>query len=1025
MKEKFFIFITGSLLLSGITLAQIPDIRFEKYTMQDGLTQNSTGTLLKDNRGFLWIGTGWGLNRYDGRVIKQYNKIGENFLPDLHINSLAEDEAGNIWIATSNGLSCMNPYTEKFTNYIEGTGPQTIPHSFCYVDVDKQKNIWVADSYGISLFNKETKTFITFPVTTAGKDTRINRYIDLFFEDSKGRFWLGTSYGIKLFDRSTKTYQSYHFEDLDAESFAKNATQGIYEDKDGNIWVGTWNAGLLKFNPDKNIFENFVLTGKPFGFLNNVHDVNGITLNNHYYLLLATGTGLVLADPQKLRPGELPIEKIIEEPGDADKHSLNGRSNILKDDHGKSNILKDGQNIYWISGLKELVKIDLSSQVVQWKLLPDKSFSNATIFHIIPDIKEPQQKVFLTTTAGWWKYDLATQAFSKHILPEGFEELLENINRFTITENGYWFTSQLGVGFYNPATNLVKDISSLATEKKDNKVRTGLICKDNQERIWFSVYRSGIRIYDPKTEKLISLFADSTKPDNLYGKSIFDMKQAVDGSIFLTSGEKVYHIDPENFSFTITAPEKMTLSSAERIGPRRILFDKKNRALLLSQQRIYIIQNGKLLQLYPRSGFADFIMDNFLQDGNGDFWVDTNLGLFKTDTAFKEWVNMSDKIFAGAVDGISEIFRTNNDEFILASAGKIGVFSLHELSKNSTAPVVIINRLKTGNTEQYLVSLEQKSWNVSFKDAIEIEVSAINFSNEKGNRVYYQLEGRDHEWKELTGNPVIRYDQLPPGNYIFKAKAMNGDAVWSKETVLSFKVLPPFWRTWWFIGIVIIAIAASLYAVYRYRLTKALELEKMRTRIATDLHDDIGATLSSISFYSEAVKQKAKEKIPEIASILDKMGETSRSMVSSMSDIVWAINPGNDDMGKMLNRMQSHAVELCVIKNVVLLVDADEKVRHLKPQLEQRKNIYLIFKEALNNALKYSGCARVWLTLKYNNNLFSMQLKDDGKGFDTNKEFMGNGLMNMQRRAAEIDGAFTVASEVNKGTTITLTVRIT
>jgi ligand-binding sensor domain-containing protein len=469
--------------------------------------------------------------------------------------------------------------------------------------------------------------------------------------------------------------------------------------------------------------------------------VNAITLNNHYYLLLATGTGPVLADPQKLSPDKLPVEKMIEEPDDANNHSINTKLKILKDD----------QNIYWVSGQNGLVKIDLSSQVFQWKILPDKSFSNTKIFHVIPDIKESQQKVFLTTTEGWWKYDLATQLFSKHTLPKGFENLLGNINHFITTENGYWFTSQLGVGFYDPAANRVKDISPLVTEKIDNKIRTGLICKDNQGRIWFSVYRSGIRIYDPKTGKLVTLFADSTKPDNLYGKSIFDMKEAADGSIFLTSGEKVYHIDPENFSFIISAPEKTTLSSVERTGPREILFDIKNRTLILSQQRIYRIQNEKLLQLYPRSGFADFIMDNFLEDGNGDFWVTTNLGLFKTDTAFKEWVNMSDKISAGSLDNIEEIFKTGNDEFILTTAGKIGFFSLHTLGKNNTAPVVVINRLRTGNTEQYLVSLKQRSWNVSFKDAIEIEVSAINFSNEKGNRIYYQLEGRDNDWKELTG----------------------------------------------------------------------------------------------------------------------------------------------------------------------------------------------------------------------------------------------------------------------------------
>ena len=980
--------------------------------MQDGLTQNSTGALLKDSRGFLWIGTSWGLNRYDGRVIKEYNKIGANFLPDLYINSVAEDEAGNIWVATANGLSCMNPYTEKFTNYIEGTGPQTIPHSFCNVYADKQKNIWIADSYGISLFNKETKTFTTFPVTTAGRDTRINRYISIFFEDSKGRFWLATSYGVKLFDRSTKTYKSYYFEDTDEQSVGKNATQGIFEDKAGNIWAGTWNGGLLKFNPDKNIFENFHPIGEPFGLLNSVHDINAITLNNHYYLLLATGAGLVLADPQKLSPGKLPIEKIIEEPDDAGNQTLSG----------KSKILKDNQPIYWISGQNGLVKIDLSSQVFQWKILPDKSFSHTAIYHVIPDIKEPQQKVFLTTTEGWWIYDMANQVFSKHILPKGFERLLGNINHFIATENGYWFTSQLGVGFYNPGTNQVKDISSLVTEKIDNKVRTGLICKDKQGRIWFSVYRSGIRIYDPKTEILIPLFADSTKRDNLYGKSIFDMKQAVDGSILLTSGEKVYQINSENFSFNLAGPEKTTISSIERIGPRKILFDKKNRTLVLSQQHIYMFQNGKLIQLYPRPGFADFIMEDFFQDGKGDFWVDTNLGLFKTDTAFKEWVNMSDKIPAGSFDDISEIFRTDNDEFILTTSGKIGVFSLHELSKNNTAPAVIINRLRTGNTEQYLVSLKQQQWNVSFKDAIEIEVSAINFSNEKGNRIYYQLEGRDNDWKELTGNPVIRYDQLPPDNYIFKVKARNGDAVWSKETILSFKVMPPFWRTWWFISLAILATAGILFVIYRYRLQKALEMERLRTRIATDLHDDIGATLSSISMYSQAVKTQLKEKNPHLENVLDKMGENSRDMVNSMSDIVWAINPENDEGEKLIQRMENYARDICAVKGVQLKFEADDKIKSLRLPLEHRKNIYLIFKESLNNALKYSCAKNIMVSVGKNGNEIILTIQDDGKGFNPETVKKGNGLKNLYTRATEINGQIKIISAENKGTTIELTV---
>jgi signal transduction histidine kinase len=215
-------------------------------------------------------------------------------------------------------------------------------------------------------------------------------------------------------------------------------------------------------------------------------------------------------------------------------------------------------------------------------------------------------------------------------------------------------------------------------------------------------------------------------------------------------------------------------------------------------------------------------------------------------------------------------------------------------------------------------------------------------------------------------------------------------------------------------------IGGIVYFFYRYRLQKALQLERMRTRIATDLHDDIGATLSSISFYSEAVHQKTKNKLPEVSMILEKMGETSRTMVSSMSDIVWAINPQNDDMGKMLDRMQSYARELSALTEKTLHLSIDERARHLRPQLEQRRNIYLIFKEALTNALKYSDCSQISITVMMKGNRFHLLIADDGKGFEASEERDGNGIKNMQRRAADIGAAFKIISEKNKGTRINL-----
>jgi signal transduction histidine kinase len=197
-------------------------------------------------------------------------------------------------------------------------------------------------------------------------------------------------------------------------------------------------------------------------------------------------------------------------------------------------------------------------------------------------------------------------------------------------------------------------------------------------------------------------------------------------------------------------------------------------------------------------------------------------------------------------------------------------------------------------------------------------------------------------------------------------------------------------------------------------------MEKLRTRIATDLHDDIGATLSSISMYSLAVKTQLKEKNQQLENVLDKMGENSRDMVNSMSDIVWAINPDNDDGEKLLRRMENYATDICAAKNIRLNFTADEKLKTTVLPLEHRKNIYLVFKEAVNNAVKYSDARNIWVHLSVQNKHFTMNINDDGKGFDEATVKKGNGLKNMKTRTAEINGKIVFAAVPEKGTTITL-----
>jgi ligand-binding sensor domain-containing protein len=236
--------------------AQLSETDFEKYNTASGLTGNEVRTLLQDSRGFLWVGTASGLNRFDGRTIKQYNSIGAKGLTDLTITGITEDAEGNIWIGTQYGLNKLNPFTDTVTRYYEGSGPGTIPYRWCNtVYTDSEKNVWLATEKGIALYNKNTNSFTNYAVTLFGKDPKANRFINVIFEDSKKQLWLATSFGIKLFNRQNKTYQSFHFAETDKPNLRENVVLTLFEDEAHNLVAGTWGGGLLRFNAAAGRFD--------------------------------------------------------------------------------------------------------------------------------------------------------------------------------------------------------------------------------------------------------------------------------------------------------------------------------------------------------------------------------------------------------------------------------------------------------------------------------------------------------------------------------------------------------------------------------------------------------------------------------------------------------------------------------------------------------------------------------------------------------------------------------------------------
>jgi signal transduction histidine kinase len=251
--------------------------------------------------------------------------------------------------------------------------------------------------------------------------------------------------------------------------------------------------------------------------------------------------------------------------------------------------------------------------------------------------------------------------------------------------------------------------------------------------------------------------------------------------------------------------------------------------------------------------------------------------------------------------------------------------------------------------------------------------------------------------------------------------------------VISFTVMRPVWQRWWFLLAASVIAGFIIYSVYRYRVAQLLKLERIRTRIATDLHDDIGSSLSQIAILSEVVRQKVGEN--GAAAPLNLIAETSREMVDSMSDIVWAINPDKDHLSDLVQRMRRFASDVLEAQDIAYRFHLDEKHRDPTLGADTRREVYLIFKEAINNLVKYAKATEVEMWVVIENNSLVVKVKDDGKGFDLSQAgiavggnkydgFGGNGLINMRRRTENLGGQFTIDSRIDAGTVVVIEIPI-
>jgi hypothetical protein len=307
------------------------------------------------------------------------------------------------------------------------------------------------------------------------------------------------------------------------------------------------------------------------------------------------------------------------------------------------------------------------------------------------------------------------------------------------------------------------------------------------------------------------------------------------------------------------------------------------------------------------------------------------------------------------------------------------------------------------------------------EDQIEFTFAAPQFRGADQLRYQYRLEGAGPAfWSHPSVARSVNFASLAPGSYHFMVRAERAENFASVD----FRILPRFWMTWWFRILLAWLAAAALYLffylLFRSRMRVVVERERLRMRIATDLHDDIGSSLSRIAIWSDVAAKELERGAGSLSDPLKRIGQVSREALDSMSDIVWAVNPKFDRFSDLVTRMRCYVGDLSSDTGIPMTFDANGDHSDAAVGPELRRDLFLALKEMLNNAVRHSGCQKCAVLLLLDSHAVTLQVSDDGQGFDTRSARSGNGIDNMARRAARLGGALRVDSAPGCGTRVEL-----
>ncbi|MBV8759220.1 MAG: ATP-binding protein [Deltaproteobacteria bacterium] len=932
------------------------------YTTADGLANDRVDGGAADARGYLWFATVDGVSRFDGHEFVNFGVV--DGLPSsvaAHVLAAAD---GTIWVATDRGIAWLDPMER-------GVAPRF------------------------------------HPLPGAG----VNRMLEV-----DHTIYAATDAGLVTVTRSGTTI-------VPVRPGHEPAVLSLaYDPADHSLWLGTW-AGLVHRRADGTITQHPI---HPIAEAPNDDRVFSLAIDHHHRLWIGWVGSIILAIPLDAPLPAGPLWDAAPAHADWLRFEPTGWA--------RRGILVDSRDTVWIGATMGVVRYD------------------GTRFE---ELHEPRLGVHgalapcLEDGAGnvWFGSDsdgivrLAPGGLVAYREPDGLDS--DNIHGFAEAHDGTLYA----ITFRREGHALARFDGHMFSSTRPalpvaNQgwawVQPALIDRDGR---WWMATGEGIARFAPGGP--VDMLRQS---DGLPGRDVLRIFEDSRGDIWLST------LSPAGLARWDRATNRViTLPSVGAIGqfaedhhgavwiastqglfrvdhdtPSRILGDDSFAAVLVdAHDRVWAgTERAGVVLVEPRrrwgvaQGLWSEQVQSLVDDADGRIYIGTTRGIDRLDPA------TGDLAHFGRADGLSNEsivvgFRAHDNALWFGTkAGAVRLVPFRE--PPMVAPPTYITRVAvSGQPTPLAFGGEMVAPALSLgptNNQLDITFTTPSFAIGAPLRYEYRLGHQP--WSAPQNEHTIHLANLAPGNYRFEVRALLSSVIVAVSAHVDFEILPPLYLRAWFLALAALLLIAATYALYRWRLAHLLAVERVRSRIASDLHDEIGSSLSRISILSELASRRAAAH-EDVHPQIDVIGSSARELVTVASDIVWATDPRRDDLGSLIVRLRTFAADVLESRNITWTLDAPADPTRIPLDPERRRHLYLILKEAIHNAARHSHATHVAITLHADGAAITATVRDDGRGFDPAAlPGTGNGLTNMRARATAAGGTLDIRHD--SGTEITL-----